>query len=167
MADTISLHAMIQYPYPSPTTTLDLQTAKETDTFLEGLVLTDPENLVTAGRSWRRQVVTSPFTPGNAEVNAVMDIDKVSMTVMVMSSTAGGLQSYMTALVNALSSPTFLLTVEMTGGTNTPYDSNPAWQWTCTEADFTINMNRKFFHALAPEFKIQIERQPVPVKGPF
>lgn len=137
----------------------NLFTAKDPSTYLEGFCITDPENLIATGRKWRRQKTTSPFVHGDTEVNAVMDVDSVSITVLVLSQTAVGLQSHITLLVNAISQPEFVFSIYM--------NELVGWSWLCREADFSISMNRKFMHALAPEFKITFDRQPVPLTGPY
>lgn len=138
---------------------VDLFSAKNPATYLEGLCITDPENLIATGRKWRRQLTTSPFVHGNTETNAVMDVDTFSFTVLVLSQTAAGIQSYVTNLVNAISQSSFVFSIYM--------NELVGWSWLCTEADFTVSMNRKFMHALAPEFKISCERQPVALTGPY
>jgi hypothetical protein len=145
-----------------PTASCDLRSIYTDQPYLaplEGLIVTDPENLIVIGRTWVRNIVKGNFSHGGAQVNKVLDIDKGTMTVMAMSATSEGIQSYLTTLSNALDQAYFTFTVTLDSAT---------YSWKCLGgADYTINMNRKYMHAKAPEIKVAFYRQPVPVSGPF
>lgn len=138
--------------------TLDIITAPYSP-FGFGYMVTDPEHLVQTGRAWNRNIVTGPFQHGGAQTNAVMALDKVTMSIQILQPDHASVESAKTTLINWLSQSSFTLNIYT--------DANLVYSWSCFEADFAMSMNRQDFHANAPILIATITRQPVPLVGAF
>lgn len=147
---------------------LDL-TVTITDGTLSDLALT-PANgyrnlrggLGPGGRLWRRQTAESPFVHGRILVGQSLDTEIATLHVLVEASTSAELTTRMTALLERMEQPSYVLQVDIDGVT---------YRWQCECADSAIG-DGGLFKALdlmryQQALRFTVPRQPVPLDGPM
>jgi hypothetical protein len=112
------------------------------------------------GRTWRRQVVQSPFTDGRTVVGRVMDIVTREFTFRLRAATASALDQKVGYVIDAFSQFAYTLTPTVNGVT---------YAWRCETADLAVGSQGKLDEfqemALMREITATVPCNPRPLSG--
>lgn len=113
-------------------------------------------------RSFRRQTAQSPFVNGRILVGQSLDVEFAQLLVLVQAASSAQLVTRMSALLERMEQPSFVLQVVVDGIT---------YRWQCECADSApgdagaFNATDLMVYRQALQFSVP--RQPVPLDGPF
>jgi len=85
----------------------------------------DVDGVHDGGRTWVRQTTRSPFVDGVHEISRVLDVNKIDVTLRLVSTTWVGVETLRQALLTAVEVPSWLLEIAVDGVSYT-YRANAA-----------------------------------------
>lgn len=106
------------------------------------------------GRTWRRNMVDSPFVHGSFPVTQALENSTLGLAIQVRAASQDALATAIAVLVSAFSQFEYSVTIKFDDADR---------QWTCWAADMTVGTHDERFGQWNVVVQVQIPRSPIQI----
>ena len=107
-------------------------------------------------RTWRRNMVSSPFVHGEFPVTQTMGNSQVECNIQIRAASMSALNTAIASLVAAFSQFEYALYVTL---------DDVTWGWTCFAADIAVESSDERMAQFNTVARLSIPRLPIPISG--